>query len=381
MQITRQNHSQRESRRIAKLVAWARSPVCGYVASVLLVGALLLIERIDEYIPQALLFTGAPFALISILAALLWGTGPALLSFVLGWAALATFISPNTLTPDLPRDALILGPFLLLQLVAIATVIRLERSHQGLLAAYHELEVANQKLLQATHLKDYVLTRAAHELRTPLTTILGRTQLLVSRLDKSGETPENWVDLRKFAKVVEVRALHLRALIDSLFDLSRVQAEKIPSLLPPCDLGSLCRDVVENQRMLSGRLIELEIPADPIMIPADDKRLSQVLENLVNNAVKYSPEDTAIHMGVSVFSDNPHVMLQVHNECPALSPEQSEHLFEPFYRTSEVEYSPIPGWGLGLTICKEIVERHGGHIWAESSRENGITFFVKLLRT
>lgn len=385
MQRTGLNHSpqkdrsqrqKRRSRWVARLLAWARFPAFGYFASALFIGTLLLIEKVDQYVPQSPLFTGTPFAMVSILAALLWGTGPALFAFVLGLIALATFVSPSIFTLDPLMEASIFVPFIVLQLIAIAAVIVLERSHRGLLVAHRELEVAHQKLFQETRLKDYIITRASHELRTPLTTILGRTQLLASHLDKSGEIPENWATVRKYIAVVEVRALHLRALLDSLFDLSRARAEEISFPLPPCDLKSLCRDVVENQRMISGRLIELEFPADEVVIPADDKRLSQVLENLVSNAVKYSPQETTIQVRVSL--EGTHVMLQVHNECPTLSPEQVEHLFEPFYRPPEVEYSPIPGWGLGLTISKAIVERHGGQIWAEFSTESGITFFVTL---
>jgi signal transduction histidine kinase len=351
--------------------SWFRSPAMGYLASVLLVCALLLIEKIDEHIPQVSLFIGAPFCLLSILVALVWGTGPALVALVFGLIVVFDFISPGLVNTDLLRDIAILGPFILLQIVAIATVVWLERSRR-------ELQQSNQQLEQATALKDYVLMRAAHELKTPLTTILGRTQLLSSRIDKSGETPENWAAFQKYLSVVEARALHLRELIDSLFDLSRVRAEENPLQQPPCDLERLCRDVIEDQQTLSGRMIELTFPPHPLLISADEKRLMQVLANLLNNAVKYSPEDTVIK--VQAQTDANSIIVQVYNECPALSKEQVEHLFDPFYRTPAVEYSSIPGWGLGLTVSKEIVERHRGQIWVESSRENGITFFVKLPR-
>jgi signal transduction histidine kinase len=101
-----------------------------------------------------------------------------------------------------------------------------------------------------------------------------------------------------------------------------------------------------------------------------------VLVNLVNNAVKYSPENTTIH--VRVRPEHAHLILEVHNEGTALSPVQLEQIFEPFYRTLDAESSPMKGWGLGLAISKEIVERHGGQIWAESAEGKGITFFVKL---
>ena len=98
--------------------------------------------------------------------------------------------------------------------------------------------------------------------------------------------------------------------------------------------------------------------------------------NLVNNAVKYSPDNTTIR--VRVRPEHAHLILEIHNEGTALSPVQLEQIFEPFYRTLDAESSPMKGWGLGLSISKEIVERHRGQIWAESAEGKGITFFVKL---
>jgi len=246
-----------------------------------------------------------------------------------------------------------------------------------------ELETANQRLVQANeqleranYLKDYVILRSSHELRTPMTTILGRTQLALHRLNRLGETPENWSALRQYLEIIEAHAQNLRILIDDLFDLSSVRSGQFPLRLTQCDLGGLCRDVIQDQQAFSDRSIELELPSDSLLIQADDKRLAQVLVNLVNNAVKYSPEHTTIH--VRVRREHAYVILEVHNESKALSQAELEHIFEPFYRTLDAENSPIKGWGLGLTISKEIVERHGGQIWAESSEGKGITFFVKL---
>jgi signal transduction histidine kinase len=376
-------HHQGKLRHAAKHLAWLRSPIYGYAASFFLVGGLLFIEKIDEQVPQVSLFIGTPFALVSILVALIWGVGPALVALVLGLIIVFNFVSPGTLTADFIKDIAIIGPFILLQFVAIATVIRLERSRRALLVAHRELEITHRKLVESSQqleranvLKDYVMTRAAHELRTPLTTILGRTQLISARLDKSGETPENWRTVQKYIEVVNVRALHLRSLIESLFDLSSISSGNISLQRAPCDLTNLCCEVVEDQRVLSDRPIELERPAGSIVLQADEKLLCEVLENLLNNALKYSPEHTPI--SVRLYTEDEHAILQVHNEGYALSSEQLERLFDPFYRTPDREYSPIQGWGLGLTISKEIVERHGGQIWAESPDRDSVIVFVRL---
>jgi signal transduction histidine kinase len=371
-------------------LSWLRSAWFGYVAGLLLVGAMTLLEKMDQMVPSAPLFVGAPFALVSVLVALLWGWRPALFTIAVGLVAIAKFVSRGLLTPNIGEDTVMVAPFVALQLVAVGVAIRFEVARRRVLAAQQrtqtyaqELEAANQRLVQANeqleranYLKDYVVLRSSHELRTPLTMILGQTQVALRRLNRSGETTENWSALRQYLGIVEAHALNLRMLIDELFDLSSVRAGQFPLRLTQCDLGSLCRDVIKDQQACSDRSIELELPYEPLLLQADDKRLVQVLVNLVNNAVKYSPENTTIH--VRVRPEHAHVILQVHNEGTALSPVQLEQIFEPFYRTLDAENSPIKGWGLGLAISKEIVERHRGQIWAESAEGKGITFFVKL---
>jgi signal transduction histidine kinase len=377
-----QNSAQKKKADLQHIIK-LRSPIIGYIAAFAFVGGLLGIERLDALVPQAPLFLGAPFGLLAILVALLWGIGPALVTLLLSLIVLAKFISPGIFTFDVLRDIIIMAPFIGLEIVAIAAVIYLEQARRSLLMVHRELEEehanvlqSNKQLEQANALKDYVLTRAAHEFRTPLTTILGRTQLLASRLEKSGKTPENWHAIEKYIGIVEVRALHLRSLIDSLFELSRVQSEKLSSPLPSRDLKSLCLDVIEEVSMQTERVIEFDFPANAIVLPADDKRLFQALANILSNAAKYSEIGTSINVQVSSNSEN--VTLQIHNTCPTPDPEQLEQLFQPFYRTPDVQYSSIHGWGLGLTISKEIVERHKGKIWAESPEGKGLSVFVQL---
>ncbi len=372
------------------LLAWLRSAWFGYVAGLLLAGAVVLLDHLYDYISSTPIFDAAPFGLVSILVALLWGLRPALFAIAIGVITIAIFVAPGLLTSNLGMDIATFAPFVAMQILAVAIAMRFEAARRRILAAQQrtqtyaqELEAANQRLVQvneqlerANYLKDYVILRSSHELRTPMTTILGQTQMALRRLNRSGETSENWSALRQFLGIVEAHALNLRMLIDDLFDLSSVRAGQFPLRLTQCDLGSLCRDVIKEQQAFSDRSIELELPSEPLLLQADDKRLVQVLVNLVNNAMKYSPENTTIH--VRVHPDHAHLILEVHNEGTALSPVQLEQIFEPFYRTSDAENSSIKGWGLGLAISKEIVERHGGQIWAESSEGKGITFFVKL---
>ena len=373
------------------LLSWLRSAWFGYFAGLLLVGAGAFLDKLYDYISSMSTFDAAPFGLVSILVALLWGLRPALFAIVIGLVAIAKFFAPpGLLTSNIGNDIAIFAPFVAMQLVAVGVAFRFEAAQRRILAAQQrtqtyaqELEAANQRLVQANeqleranYLKDYVVLRSSHELRTPLTMILGQTQMALRRLNRSGETSENWSALRQYLGIVEAHALNLRMLIEDLFDLSSVRTGQFPLRLTQCDLGSLCREVIKDQQPCSGRSLELDLPSEPLLLQADDRRLVQVLVNLVNNAVKYSPDNTTIQ--VRVRPEHAHLILEVHNEGTALSPVQLEQIFEPFYRTLDAESSPIKGWGLGLAISKEIVERHGGQIWAESAEGKGITFFVKL---
>jgi signal transduction histidine kinase len=375
------------------LLSWLRSTWFGYIAGLLLASAIVRVDSMYDYISSTIsTFDAAPFGLASVVVALLWGLRPALFTIALGVIAIATFVAPGIITPNIGKDIVVFAPFVLLQILAVAIAIRIEAAQRRILAAQQmmqayaqELEAANARLVQvneqlerANYLKDYVVVRSSHELRTPMTTILGRTQLALHRLNRSGETPENWLAVRQYLEIIEVHAQRLGALINDLFDLSSIRLGEFPLQKTQCDLARLCREVIKEEQAFSGRTIDLELPSEPVLLQADDKRLTQVLMNLVDNAVKYSPENTPIH--VRVRPEPSHVILEVHNEGPALTQAQLEHIFEPFYRTLDAEASPVKGWGLGLTITKEIVERHGGQIWVESSEGKGITFFVRLNR-
>ncbi|HLG75572.1 MAG TPA: HAMP domain-containing sensor histidine kinase [Ktedonobacteraceae bacterium] len=378
------------SQRLVTRLFWVRSAWCGCVVGLILVVVMIPFDKVWDFLASTSFFDAVPYALISALVGLLWGLRPALFTMAMGLIAIAIFVAPGLVSPNMGRDLAIFAPFVALQLVAIMTVMRFESARRRIHAAQQmtqtyarELEEANQRLLQANEqleranaLKDFVILRSAHELRTPAATILGRAQLALRRLNRSGETPENWAALRQYFELIEAQAQTLRVLIEELFDLSSVRAGQYSLRLAWCDPGRLCREVIQDQQAVSARSIELELPAEPLLLQADEKRLAQVVVNLVNNAVKYSPEQSAIH--VRVRPVHPYVILEVHNEGKALTQEQREHIFEPFYRTPDAENTEIKGWGLGLAISQEIVERHGGQIWVESTEGKGVTFFVKL---
>ena len=171
-------------------------------------------------------------------------------------------------------------------------------------------------------------------------------------------------------EAIEARAQELRALLEVLIDLSRFRAEDAPLRLDPCDFGALCREVVEKQRAVAGHPLALTCLPEPIILHADCPRLSQVVLNLVTHAMQYAQENTLI--SVSIRGEPSEVLLQVHYDAPALYQAHPEHL-SPY---TEAVFGE--GWGLGLTMSQEIVERHGGHMEMDVSGSNGVTCSVRL---
>jgi signal transduction histidine kinase len=331
------------------------------------------------------LFVWTPFCLIVVIAAFLWGAGPALLTMTLAILAISYIVVPEyeLLTLDIWNDITLLGPFVFVQILIILLSAQNAVRYRRLLAAKQEIQAqaellaaTNRQLERANHLKDDFITRAAHELRTPLTTILGEAQLALRRLKKADNTATDTAQWRTHFEQIEARAHGLHSLVEDLIELHNLRSEETPLKLTACDMRDLCKEVIEQQRLLSGRQIELELPCEPVMIQADYERFRQVIVNIVDNAVKYAPENTLIQ--VCVRAEPTRALLEVHNEDSELSQEEQEQIFEPFYRTPAAEASFREGWGLGLTVSKECVERHSGHIWVESSENRGVTFFVEL---
>lgn len=365
-----------------------RLPICGYLLGFLLtcfaVYFALLIPSVH--------FMWIPLCLASVIVGFVWGVSPALVTSLVGLLAFILIVFPQLgiLRMNFVTAVRTLGPFVgaqvILAILAGQNVVKYWRMYsaeqkvstyaQELATANRHLEQNNQELERANHLKDYFMMRAAHELRTPLTTILGEVQLALRRLRKTKcREEEVLLSIRHFEKI-EARTRVLQALIEDLMEISRFHTDEQRLQLSRCDFGNLCREVVENQRIGSNRQIELQLPCDPVVIQADDKQLAQVVVNLVGNAVHYALVDTTIYVCVAMTPH--HMLFQVHNEGPALSPEQQAHIFDPFYRTSYAEAQFREGWGLGLTVSKAIVERHGGRIWVQSLEGEGTTFFVHI---
>jgi len=320
-----------------------------------------------------------------LLVALIWGVAPALFAVLLSALALDYFYIPpggqfslNSWPGVLQILPFVIAGFIIALISGQRESARLRAlfAEQEAQAQAEELIKANQQLEQANQLKDHFLSMASHELKTPITTIRGQAQVTLRRLAKQSELSLEQATIRTALEKIDEQTYRLNALVDDLLDLSIIQAGKIELRQGDCDLADMCRGVIEDQRLLTGRIIELEVPSTPVKLQADCERLSQVVVNLVGNAIKYSPQDRPVQVRVS--QDGTVALIQVSDAGVGIPKDQQGRIFEAFYRASNARKSSSDGFGLGLAICKDIVERHGGRIWCESSTGKGSTFFVEL---
>ncbi len=223
---------------------------------------------------------------------------------------------------------------------------------------------------EADRLKDRFLSIAAHELRTPLTSVLGFSEILLTR--EMGATRQ-----KHFLEVVNQQAMVLKQILDDLLDIARLQAGRSVSIQPHVtSLSRIAQPVVEMYREISPshRFVVSGFEAAP-EVYCDPARISQVFQNLMSNAVKYSPEGGEVAIRCEAQPDR--LRISVADHGLGISSEDREHLFEEFYR-GEMVKSAIPGTGLGLRICKLIIEAHNGHLFVESVQGEGSTFTFTL---
>lgn len=239
------------------------------------------------------------------------------------------------------------------------------RRHQLTDAAAHVRAQA-----EATQLKDEFLSAAAHDLRTPLTVILAQGQLLSRRLHR-GDAPTDEV-LTGIDRLV-LEAKRMRRLTDDVLDASRSEATGFVGEVAPTDLIEVARDVAGS---VTSERHRVEVEGAPAMALADADRIRQVMQNLVDNAVKFSPAGGTI--SICCEQDDEGATFTVKDHGIGIPPWDLPHLFERFYRGGRTGERGFSGMGIGLFLCKRIVEEHGGSISVDSVYGQGTRFLVTL---
>jgi len=247
-----------------------------------------------------------------------------------------------------------------------------------LLARRVAVAVDNAQLYRAAQesirIRDIFLSVAAHELRTPLTALLGYTQLVERRtLRESSLAARD----RQALEIVSAQAERLNKMVNSLLDISRLQLGQLTIEAGPLDLGALAARLVEESRpLLTEHTIVYSGPDEPALVNGDELRLEQAIQNLIQNAIKYSPAGGTI--SVKVERDRPSASIAVTDPGIGIPPEALPQLFHRFYRAPNVDPTHISGLGVGLYVVKQIVELHGGAVEVRSEVGSGSTFTLRM---
>lgn len=351
-------------------------PFIGALVSLLLAGLALVSMLWEEHSFHHLYFPGTLMLLFVIAIAFVWGLGAALVSAVLNTIALEVLALPAEGASGLLSWDSVL-PFLICTVLIALLISQQEAARlRSWLVQQREQARANN-LEEANRLKDQFLAIASHELKAPITMIRAQAQLSLRRVGKRTSSLPDEERLCESLKSIEVQTDRLKALVDDVLDLSNIRVGKIALHLSTCDLRDICAEVVEEQSLLTQRPLILEQSPVPILISADKNRLHQVVTNVLANAVKYSPEGSAVRIGVTEQQQQQTGKIMVCNEGEGIPQEQLTQIFEPFYRVFDPRTSSSEGSGLGLAIAKSIVQQHQGRIWCESSPGKETRFFVE----
>jgi signal transduction histidine kinase len=235
-----------------------------------------------------------------------------------------------------------------------------------------ELVVAAERAQEAEKLKSLLLSTVSHELRTPLATIKGSTSMLRAHYQQI--TPDM---LAEHLADIEEEADKLTELISSLLEMSRIEAGILQIHPQAIDLGAVVKSAVAAaQRRVNDHHIQLSVDDHLPVCYGDARRIEQIVANLIDNAAKYS--ESGKQIDIRLENRDKELVVSVIDHGRGIPPEQLERIFDRFYQLGQTGDSGRHGIGLGLAICRGLVEAHGGGIWAESEYQKGSTFSFSL---
>jgi signal transduction histidine kinase len=235
------------------------------------------------------------------------------------------------------------------------------------------IEAASRQIEAASRHKSQFLANMSHELRTPLSAILGYTELILDNI--YGEMPGR---MRGVLERVQTNGRHLLGLINDVLDLSKIEAGQLALSLTDYSLTQVVQSVVGSVESLAAEkklAMKVDVPTDLPPGRGDERRIAQVLLNLVGNAIKFTD---AGEVAVRVSAIDGSFIVAVHDTGPGIAAADQAKIFEEFHQADSSSTRTKGGTGLGLSIAKRIVEIHGGRIWVESKPGRGSTFLFTL---
>ena len=233
-------------------------------------------------------------------------------------------------------------------------------------------------LKETERLKDEFIGIAAHELRTPLAILKGFSQTLIVQTAR-GKGPELADWQTEALQAIDQATSRVVELIDDLLDVTRLQAGRLELSMAPNDIVALLRRVITRQQITTEQhILSLFTPFEYLVVQIDPRRVEQVFNNLINNAIKYSPEGGPIIVNISADTTQKMAVISIRDSGIGIPAPQQAHVFGRFVRADNARAYGIGGTGLGLYLCRELVEHHNGRIWFESNEGHGSTFSLTL---
>jgi signal transduction histidine kinase len=231
--------------------------------------------------------------------------------------------------------------------------------------------IARKKIEESEKKKDDFIKMASHELKTPVTTIKGYIQLLQSKYEQSQDKM-----LTGLLTVIDNQMTRLTKLITHMLDVTKIETGNFYLNKEQFSINELIREITD-EIMITALTYNIELDlGDGLMINADKDRISQVLVNLLTNAIKYSPGESRII--IKTYPSGNETVIAIKDFGIGIDSEDHEKIFDRFYRVEGKDEKAFPGFGIGLYIVKEIVSLHEGRIWVESERGNGSCFYFTL---
>jgi two-component system phosphate regulon sensor histidine kinase PhoR len=282
-----------------------------------------------------------------------------------GWQVIDSRVRPSTadeLRPGVTVPVVLGGVEARLSVEAVA-------SPEGTVYAFRDVTAAER--LEA--MRREIVATVSHEVRTPLTAIYGAA---ITLRERSGELPE--AQARELLGLVAAQSEHLTRLVDQILLASQLEMRGIALKDETVDAATVARYVAASARATAptGLAIRVEAIGGALLVRGDGDKLRQVLANLVENAVKYSPDGGEVRIVLRPESEA--VRISVHDEGIGIPPAERERVFEKFFRLDPDLRGGVGGAGLGLSICRALVEQMHGRIWIEPGTERGSIFVVEL---
>jgi PAS domain S-box-containing protein len=256
-----------------------------------------------------------------------------------------------------------------------------QQAEARLTQSNQQLAISNEQLARATRLKDEFLANMSHELRTPLNAILGMTEGLQEEVFGSLKERQ-----QKALQTIRHSGTHLLELINDILDLAKIEAGQVELDCAPTSIDFICQTSVvfiKQQAFKKGLKVHLQVPSHLPNLPLDERRIRQVLINLLNNAVKFTPEGGSITLKVTLVSSTDatkpnRINIAVIDTGIGIAPYDLQKIFQPFIQVDSALNRKYQGTGLGLSLVKQIVELHGGSVEVSSELGVGSQFTIDL---